>query len=277
MDLFDRTARVDVGGLKIRNLDVRFTVGKTATPEPDKAEIFVYNLNAPHREGLEQQDLLEVALWVGYRSTGLEQQLFRGDAREAFSKHQAPDWITALRTGDGDRQVRSDRISKSYAPGTSYETAWKDATSALEKAGLGIGNAIEKFREGEFTEGVKVFANGGNLNGSTFKELQRLGRMSRLDVGIQDKELRVTKTGQPLDTPPVILSRSTGLIGSPHRGAKGELRLRALLVPGLDPRHKVEVRSRLINGIFAIEKGRYKGDTSANDWYADLQCKEVEA
>lgn len=276
MELFGRTVRVDVNGLQIRNLDVRFTVDKTETPEPDKAEITVYNLNEPHRESLEQQDIMEVRLHVGYL-TGTESQLFRGDTREAFSVHRTPDWVTTLRTGDGDKQVRSDRISKSYAPGTSFETAWKDATGALERAGVGIGNAIEKFKEGKFEEGIKAFANGGNLNGSTFKELQRLGRLSNLDVSIQDKELLVTKVGQPLSTPPVILSRETGLIGSPHRGAKGELRLRALLVPGLDPRRKVEVRSRLINGVYAIQRGRYSGDTSSNDWYADLECLEVAA
>lgn len=276
MTLRGRTIRLDVDGLIIENLSARFKVSKSDQPEPNKAEIVVRNLSESSRQRLEEKKRVPVTLAVGYAEADISSIIFKGEVREVFSEHLSPVWNTTLRTGDGDTAVKKTRVNKSYAPGTSFETAWSDTMNALKDAGLGIGNAIDKFREAAtFKDGVKEFLHGGNLQGHAFKEAKSLAKSFGLDLHINDTTLVVTKVGESLDTTKVVLSPSSGLISSPKRGAEGELKLRALLIPDLQPKKRIEVRSRLVKGDFIIRKTVYTGDTSGNDWYADLECVEV--
>ena len=274
MTLFGRVVEVDIDTLEVRGLDVRFKVAANDQPEPNKAEIVIYNLNQAHREQLEQKDDVEVSLKVGYsEQPGSKSRIFRGDLREVFSVLDPPDWVTTLRTGDGDKQIKETRVSKSYKPGVGFRTAWEDVVKALVDAGVGAGNAIKKFQSGSFKDNITEFLHGGNVSGQAFKELQRLAKGANLDVSIQGKELVVTEVDKPLDTKEIVLSPSTGLISSPRRGAKGELKVRSLLIPDLQPKRKVEVQSRLISGVFVIKEAVFSGDTSGSDFYADLTCK----
>lgn len=270
--LFNRRAVVEIDTLRIEGLDVRFSVSAEGG-SLGKAEISVFNLNSEHRQEIEAKKAIEVSLLVGYRDTDLT-RLFKGDMREAFSIRKAPNWVTTLRTGDGDTGTRA-RVNRSYKPGAPFGLAWKDVVEALEASGIGAGNAIVKFRDGKFKDKISEFLHGGAVQGDALKELRRLARGANLDVTIQDKELLVTNLGEPAATTAVKLTPRSGLISSPQRGAKGELKLRCLLVPGLKPKRKVQVESSLVSGLYVIKKAKYKGDTSANDWYADLECIEA--
>ena len=275
MALFGRKVLVKIGSLEIDGLDVRFTVHKTAKAEPNKAEIVIFNLGKNNREALEREESPEVELSVGYEEGDVEGVLFRGDMQESFSEHAAPDWITTLRTGDGDKQIRETRINNSYPPGTSFETLWRDTVNALKNAGIGGGNALAAFRDAAFKNNVKQFVHGGNASGLAYQEMQRLADAAGLEVHIEGKTLVVLKQGKPLEASHILLSPDSGLIGSPQRGTKGELKCRALLIPDLAPKQKVEIDSRLVTGLYTITKATYKGDTASNDWYADLECKEA--
>jgi hypothetical protein len=116
---------------------------------------------------------------------------------------------------------------------------------------------------------------GGALQGSAWEVLKRQATSANLDVDIQGGKLVVTPRGRPLDTTAIVLSPSTGLVGSPQKGAKGTLKARALIVPGLLPKRKVDIRSSLISGLYQIGKVKYIGDTFGNDWYVDLECREI--
>lgn len=270
--LFNRRAVVEVDTLRIEGLDVRFSVS-AEVGNLGKAEIAIFNLNEEHRQEIETKKAIEVSLLVGYQDTDLT-LLFKGDMRSSSSIRKTPDWVTTLRSGDGDKGTKA-RVKRSYKPGTPFDLVWKDVVDALKDSGIGVGNAIAKFEEGKYAEGISELLHGGAVQGDAMKELRRLARGANLDVGIQDEELWVTKIGEPLGTTAVKLTPQTGLISSPQRGAKGKLKLRSLIVPGLKPKRKVQVESSLISGLYVIGKAKYKGDTSANDWYADLECIEA--
>jgi len=104
-------------------------------------------------------------------------------------------------------------------------------------------------------------------------QLREMAKSANLDLSIQEGELLLTQVGQPLSTTAVVLSPTSGLIGSPQAGTKGEVKARALLLPGLKPKRQVEIKSELVSGMYVITKAKYTGDTSGNDWYADIICK----
>jgi hypothetical protein len=271
-DLLGRRAVVEIGDVTVDGLDVRFTVEHTKKGF-GKAEIVILNLGSENRKAIELTKELPVSLLAGYQQTALS-LLFKGIVRESFSVRTPPDWATTLRNGDGDK-ARKVRINRSYKPKTPKTLVWKDLVESLKAIGVGAGNAIEKFQQGDFKDGISEMLHGGAIQGSTLKEIRLLARSANLDVVIQDQELVVTEIGQPLATTAVKLTPQTGLIGSPQKGVKGELRARALIVPGLKPKRTVQIESRAFSGLYVIANARYKGDTASNDWYVDLECNEV--
>jgi hypothetical protein len=273
MALFGRQVRVTVGSLAIENLDVEFKVTKSLQPEPNKAMIRIFNLNRAHREQLEQQTQVPVELFVGYEESETANGLiYRGTLRRPFSVLEIPDWVTTIRTGDSEKETRSARVNKSFSPGVTFDAMLKEAANAL---GVGLGNAIEAFSKGKFEEGAKSLFSGGILQGSAHKEMKRLLRSANLEFSVQDGELQVLEIGKALQSRAQVLSPTTGLIGSPQFGTKGQLKVRCLLIPDVFPGRKIQVKSSRVDGLFRVEKASYTGNTRAADWYIDLEAKEL--
>lgn len=260
--------------LTISDLDVRFSINRSLTSNPNKAEINIFNLNSVHRELLEQRGSARVRLLVGYEEEGADYwQIFAGTLRAMYSVKDTPDWVTTIRSGDGDKDAQRARIRRAYPRGALLEQMWRDAAESLN---AGLGNALKAYREGaSIGEALSKLATGGTLNGPAMKEINRIARMNGLEVSIQDGELLVLEIGKAKAGTAVSLSPSTGLIGSPERGKKGEVKVRSLIVPDLVPGRKLVVRSRHMSGEFRAEAILYKGDSSTNDWYAEITCKEL--
>jgi hypothetical protein len=278
--LWGRKATVQVGPLIIDGLTVRFNV-QLDDSNIGKAEIAVYNLNENHRKQIEQVvnygAPMAVILKAGY--VGREQnQLFKGAVREATSVKDPPDWVTTFRTGDGDG-VAQVRVNKDYPKGTSIGVMVMDAAKALqESVGVGLGNLVTAIKQGKTKDGVlTLVGTGGAIQGSAFKELKNKLRTMGLDVVVQDQELQVTPIGEPILAPATLISPGTGLIGSPQKAKVKEeavLKVKALILPGLRPKRTVQVQSALVSGLYVIRRVQYKGDTSGNDWYAEMECVE---
>jgi hypothetical protein len=121
MALFGRRCAVRVDTLLIEGLDVRFAI-EAAERTYGKAEIAIYNLNADHRQALEAAKSVDVELRAGYVDEDLT-TIFEGALRESFSQLDPPDWITTIRSGDGDK-AQAARISKSFPKGLSLSSVW---------------------------------------------------------------------------------------------------------------------------------------------------------
>jgi len=270
--LVNRVAAVEIDSLRVEGLDIRFKVS-VDDANTGQAEISIFNLNEGHRTHIEKSKDLETTLLVGYKETALS-VLFNGVMRQGYSVREEQDWVTTLHTGDGDKASKA-RINRSYPPGASFDVMWKDCIDALSAQGIGVGNALSFFSQGQAANGVTQLLHGGAVQGQALKEIRRMAKSFGLDIMIQDQELVVTKIDTPVETSAVVLTPGTGLISSPQKGAKGLLKVRSLIIPGLRPKRVVRVRSALVDGDYVIKKAQYTGDLSANDWYADLECTEL--
>lgn len=261
-----------MGGLRVEGLDVKFKVSLDAKSY-GKADITIYNLNRSHRQELESAKDVAVELLVGYQDESLD-RIFKGVPRKISSRKDNNDWITTIKTGDGDKATGA-RINRGYRKGTPIDRLWKDLVGALGAVGIDSGNAVKAFEQKNYVDGINSLLNGGALQGQALANLRALATGADLDVTIQDGELLVTQIGQAADTTALVLSPDTGLIGSPEKGTKGDLKVTALIIPGLRPKRKIRLESALTKGMFVVTKATYTGDTSANDWYATLECKEL--
>lgn len=139
-----------------------------------------------------------------------------------------------------------------------FEDIVKELADSL---GVGIGNAIEKAKDGKFTDAIKEIKNGLVLNGKSSAKLTALLSAANLEWSIQDGQLQVVERGKALKLDPVVLSPSTGLIGSPDRGEKGRVEVVSLLQPTIIPGRRIRIQSQYVNGDYRAEVVEHDGDT----------------
>lgn len=262
----------------IRDMRVTFEVEKNLTAEPNTCTVKVYNL-AETTRALFQRKPLHVRLDAGY--DGELGRLFTGDVRWSTSKIEGADWVTELQLGDGDRAHRFARCTRSYAAGVPVERAVKDTVKAM---GLKLDPSTADLLRKQYVSGLSV-------SGNAARTLTKLLRPVGLTWSVQDGRLQVLASGDVRADAPIEVSQDTGLVGSPEYGAPVEagetstgrerkghpavLTFRMLLHPGIAPGGRVRVRSRAINGLFKVDRVKHTGDTAGQDWYSEVEARQV--
>lgn len=253
-----------------KQLRVVFRVEKTLDSTPNKASVAIYNLSADSRAELQGDETLSVLIEAGYvDQTAL---LFQGNLEYAASRRQGPDWVTTFESADGGLSFRNARIAENFSPGTLLKTVVQKSAEALQ---IGLGNVIEKLNEGNFRGGKTQYLNGGVLSGKANEILDRVMATAGFDWSIQDGNMQITRPGETIPDPAVLMTFGSGLVGSPERGEKGIVKARNLLTGQLTPGRRVEIVSNEVDGRFRIEKVVHSGDTWGADWYSDIEAKPL--
>lgn len=268
-DLYGRTWELTIGSLDVTKLDLTFGVRKTSKREPNTAVIEVYNLSRASRSQVESELNALVRLKAGYGDD--PPLLFVGTVRQAYSERRGPDIVTTIEASDKGLELTSTRLSRSYNPGTPVLSVLVDTLSALD---IGEGN-VNTFADAyRARNGTDNFPDGYVVSGSAKKVLNNIVRSAGLIWSVQDGVLQLQEPQKALNTPAVLLSSSTGLVGSPtqaapERGKRSTVNAVSLIQPLLYPGAKV-VLEAMVEGTFEITEVDYTGETRGNDWYANL-------
>lgn len=271
--LFGRAAQLTVGSYDVGGLDFGFNVSKHLRKEPNTAKITVYNLSEQRRKTLEDsKEKIAVKLSAGYESASF--LIFLGLLDAATSHQEGPSWVTTVYTDDG-KKGRKARGAISFKAGGSWKKAAQDLAKNMD---VGLGNLVEKLGSKLSIEQLgSAFSSGFAAKGNSQDTLERILNGAGLSHSIQNGEIEVREVGQPLfpANQATVLSKSSGLVGTPSVDRKGRLEARALIVPGLDPGHAVKVESSTANGIWVVDSVEYSGSTRGSDWYADIEGAPV--
>lgn len=274
--LFKRKARVRVDTLVLENLDVAFDVTRSLKPEPNTAELKIWNLAEERRSQIESLASVPVIIEAGYESG--TSVIFHGDLRNAKTTREGPDLITSIESGDGEHAHRRARVNRSFSSGTPLSSVLDHLVRAM---GVGVGNAAEAIRAAELEGAGRLFREGVVLSGGAAVELDTLLRSCGLEYSIQDGALQVLTRGRPLAGTAVLLSPDTGLIESPTKELDEQRRpfvsAKCLMIPDIVPGRLVRLQSAGISGQFRVEKAKYSGDTAATDWGIELDLRGAEA
>jgi hypothetical protein len=98
-----------------------------------------------------------------------------------------------------------------------------------------------------------------------------------LEWSVQDGNLQLLPFQTALRQTAVLLTKDTGLVGSPSLDSENVLTARSLIVPGIFPGRKVDVRSEFVRGIYRVTKATYIGSTFGNEWYVEVEGRSVDA
>lgn len=275
--LFDRRCVIAVDDFQIEGVRVQFRVKKTLKKEPNTAEINVFNLAGTSRSRMQSRHA-KVILQAGYVSD--TQVIFAGDSRTIDQIHAAPEWITKIQCGDGEKAYQFDTIVIAFAAGTKRLDAIKKVASNMA---LGRGNLIPKVEEFLAKNSDKTtFTKGFQCVGTASVALTQLLAPLGLGWSVQNGEIQALGTeNDKLAVAAVLLSPETGLIGSPEHGTpdkKGKpsvLKARCFLRPQIRPGSTVQIQSAGTNGLYRVEQVEHIGDTAGPEWYTQIEAKPL--
>jgi len=278
--LFGRVAKVSAyraelesflplpNGIEITDLRVAFEVEKHVGSEPNTAVVTISNCSAETRKFLERRPLF-VRVDAGYEDGA--RHLFTGDLRWGASELDGPTWNTELRLGDGERAYRHARVSRSYRKGTSVLVAVRECAAAM---GLELPADVVAS-----TDLQRQFATGASIQGPARDELTRLLAPYGFGWSIQDGRIQILKDADTRKDRALVISKDTGMIGSPVHAAPDKpgkpamLTVRHTLYPQVTPGGLISVNARDTKGVFRVERVKHSGDTHGEDWTTEIDAK----
>lgn len=272
MKLFDRKYKLTIGagvlGIEITDLDIQFSVKKSIKPEPNTCELRVMNLSPSSRRLLESEKLLPVRLEAGYKE-GMS-LIFEGEVRTAHSLADGATIVTQMSTGDGEKAIRSSRVSMTVGPKAPIQQVFEQLAKSL-----GVKDGNLKATVGRLAaKGLGVFAKGAVIHGPAAPELTSLCDTAGLEWNIHDGALNFTEKGQPHDGTAVLISSDTGMVGSPTVDSEGVAECTCLMIPDLKIGAKVSFDTLSVKGGYRIIAVEYSGDTAGDEWFAKIHAKK---
>jgi hypothetical protein len=270
VDLFDRAYKLQVEDLGISQLQVSFEVRRSLSAKvPNCAEVKVHNLSAEHRKKLQGMRDVFVSLEAGYAMGS--SLIFRGDLREAWSSREGTDWITTISSADGERARKKKRIHKSFPAGTGVGSV---ITACAKALGVGLGNVTKQAAGARLWNVTpSSFHTGYVASGDALSQLDRVCKSCGIEWSIQDNQLQLLERGRPLQELGILLGPDSGLVDSPELGKGGVVRCRTLMIPGLYPGRRVQLKAEQVQGIYRIETTHHRGDFEGQEWGAELELK----
>lgn len=270
MRQFGRMLQLKIGNqyesIIIDHLRVTFSIKKTLTSDPNVAEISIYNLNDSNRNliATKQYHLLELS--VCYKDDMLR-LIFCGDIINVENKLNNKDIITVLRCGDGYKAFTEKTIIKTVAKGQSDNDLLNEAVNSfgIQKGSINLPND-------------RVLPRGKVMMCDTREVMHKIAINNNADWSIQDAQLVLIPKNKGLaNNEGWIISRTTGMIGSPQKTDKG-LEVTTLCNPQYRIGSLVRVESKLTeyNGDYKIESIEHNGDLYGSNWYSKLVCKSGE-
>jgi hypothetical protein len=264
MKQFGRQFRLELGsgtaGIAIDNLRVSWEIKKSSDPKPNPGKIRIWNMSREHMNLLVSKQYNRARLLVGYNEL---RQIYLGDIIRASAVRDNLDFITELECGDGDEAYKHSHVSLSLAAGTTDQQAFTELAKTMPGVLTGAAGFITK----------RKLPRGKVLSGNTRDHLTALAANHQADWSIQDGELVMLPAKQVLPDEAVLLSESTGMIGSPEATDDG-LEITSLVNPDLRIGGVVKVESIVTayNGVFKITTIEYNGDLMGSNWYSKVTC-----
>jgi hypothetical protein len=268
---------VNGGDRLTEHLKVDFSGQMGIGSAQNSGTVTIWNLARGNRGKLgEEFDTLK--LEIGYRDAP-PSILLTGDIRDVTHRLEGADCASEIVIGDGDKGVNTGASSKTFPAGTKP----KEIIEYLQKQLPGVkpGRIVGLDEAPAYTRPITVY-------GTTKREFDKVGREQGAYWSIQRGTSEVVKADAYIDET-VILSRDTGLIGSPAVTDKG-VKVRCLINPKIAPNRVIDVRSAFLDetsgrskegsdqggGLFRVASVSFSGTNRGQEFYQDIEGNRIQ-
>lgn len=262
-----RYASLTVGTTRITGLTTRFNVLVSGDDRPSTCEVQILGLSPANRSKLTSAKLVPVVLDVGY--TTRHGVIFSGNLREVVVTRDGAECITTISGGDGERAIQTGRASGTVPAGAAVGVA----LSVLSEA---MGLPVDDVTRTTFTVALRTRLPGGAvLDGSASDRLTEALRAAGLWWYV--RQGRIVLTDRRISGSAIVLTPSSGLVGSPSAGrtddGRATVQCRALLVADAVPGKAVVLKSSNVEGTYLVRRSTFRGATDSGEWYVDLDLE----
>ncbi len=244
--------------------EIQFRVDFAKGGDPDLAVIELYNL-APETEQVFKHGE-EMVLRAGYQGDiGI---VMAGEIRHVRAFDEGADRICEIEVHDTSDAYQGAEISESYVPGT---TGSQILERVISMSGLERGKIL-LVRDAVYPEGRSV-------DGTIKDVIKKIAEDCKSEVTVANGTIHVLPHDGHYDEA-VLLSPKTGLIGSPKRIEDDDesssvlWEAESLLNYRIRAGTLVQVESKQVNGLFAVESGSHVSD--GNEFKTVMQLAEPE-
>lgn len=314
----ERYVNVNVNGIVVSGLKATVKIEKTTKPEPNKLDLVVYNLSEETRSKLQElapkngvEAGIPVQIEVGYVVGSLNEftkntydsgsissqdtsvtkdtdKVWYGDLRTVISYYDAPNWITRLTAGDGEKAAQVSKMNQTFGPNTPVDVVLRAIINKLneslnDQSQISQANINKIISQVKMQGGGKLISSSVVLSGSAYKLLQDWSKSTDLEFSFQDGQIQLLNRRKALaDTALEIVTASgeenstdnlqTGVIGSVEVDDKGNVKFNHIIKPGFRPGRLIKLYSQRAEGFFKITKLNYSFDTfNKGDWKVTVE------
>lgn len=278
-------------GLELGDFRVTFQTVHKTLQSPGRAIIRVYNLK-PETEKQIQKEFTKVTLCAGYADQGAPYGvIFTGNTVEAHRGRENPvDTYLDILAADGDQAYNYAVVSKTLAPGSTFNDQLKAIEGVLKPHGVTLGYIPDL--------GSARMVRARVMHGMAGDYLRTIARSTNCTWYIDQGKVNFVPNNGVKPGEAVVLNSRTGLIGRPVQTMNGIV-ARCLLNPNIRIGGLVKIDQSSVNEFMGdltpdgsanpetdnalrpsiAEDGMYKvlqlsttGDTRGQSWYSDLIC-----
>lgn len=297
---------LDIRGVQdVSELRVEFDINITAEPEPNYANIRVFNLSEQSRDKI-LNEFWKLQIYGGYKGfteyTDFEKNLgiypgellFFGDMTRVKNRRAGTEWVTEIEALEGYAELKGLIYSKTWQAGTLIQVILLDI---CKQTGLSFDPGFTPLRS-KLKRAV-------SYNDATSKILNKICKSFNLQWYVFNGVLEITERAKPLLSALskyVLMSPDTGLVGSPEITMDedpqtdtpiGGINATSLLNGKLAPKRLVKFMptnpmsfaGRYLNaakkltgyavkasGIYVIESVRHYGCNQDGEFNTDIYC-----
>jgi hypothetical protein len=262
-DFWIRETTVSGCGREFRypDYEIQFRSEFSKGGEPSVAIVELYNLTRETEHIFKVGEKL--TLKAGYQ--GDIGTVLLGEIRYARAFEEGRDRVCEIEVHDTSAAYQGMEISESYVPGT---TGSQILERLISMSGLEKGK-VQLVRDA-------VYGEGRNEDGTIREVIKRIAEDCGAEPTITDGMIHILPPYGSHDEA-VLLSPATGLIGSPNLiesdGESGPLwEVESLLNYRIRAGTLVQVESKQVNGLFAVESGSHVSD--GNEFKTIMQLAE---
>ena len=222
-----------------------------------------------------------VELSAGYQNEGRYGVIFLGKVFQPLvDRVNVTDFRFTLSCVDGKDMFENNTVNFTLPAGYT-QLSLLQSTLARASAPINAGAISPPRNTATMPRGVTVF-------GAPSRQLRLFARDNNLDMYAHQEKINFAPNSASVDPNPIVVSPSTGLIGSPSQTDAG-VHIRSLLNPNIlmsNPCRLIKIdqaltRQELIrigaitsildaDGTYKIIGVRHVGDTRGNDWYTEV-------
>lgn len=264
----NRKVALTVGSTRMEDFDIAFAVERFLGATPDRAAFTVYNLASSTRAAVETTDL-PLLFEAGYDDgVGL---VFNGLVKHAESRKNGPNWETKI-------ECESSVTAMNFAVSVSLG-AGADSRLAILEILRSLGAAGAQAMATVYALPPRITARGMAETGRVKDLLARLLQPFGHTFSFQDGRVAIfaigTKEPTSFDGKAIVLTRMTGLIGSPLKLADGKVKAVSLLNPDIRPGRQIALGSPVVSGLFRAVKCNYDGERKGQAFYVTIEGEPV--